>query len=351
MKSDEVSIPGYNISQKLYDGSRTLVYRGYREADSLSVVIKCLKNPYPNFNELVQFRNQYTITKNLNSPLIIQTYNLELYQNNYILLMEDFGGISLKDYLSENNFVMSINNFLEIAISLSKALTFLHNHQIIHKDIKPANILINPTTKQIKLIDFSIASLLPQETQPLKNPQVLEGTLSYLSPEQTGRMNRVIDYRTDFYALGVTFYELLTGQLPFPSGDVMELVHCHLAKIPAYVSDIKPEIAQVISAIISKLMAKNAENRYQTALGLKYDLEKCLEQFSADGNIADFKIGQTDISDRFIIPEKLYGREQEVKQLLEAFARVAHPLESPQSELMLIAGFSGNFYGKPYNQS
>ncbi len=341
-----ISIPGYHINEKLYNGSRTQVYRGIRENDEKPVVIKLLKNPYPSFNELVQFRNQYTIAKNLNYKGIIQTYSLENYQNGYALVMEDMEGISLSEYFTNN--IASLQEFLKIAISLCDSLDILYRHRIIHKDIKPANILVNPETKQVKLIDFSIASLLPKETQTVLNANVLEGTLSYISPEQTGRMNRGIDYRTDFYSLGVTFYELLTGELPFKSDDAMELVHYHIAKQPPKMEKPHPnpllskerepeEIFQVLSDIVIKLMAKNAEDRYQSALGLKHDLEFCLEQLQESGKIEDFEIAQKDICDRFIIPEKLYGRETEVEGLLAAFDRVT----KNNTELMLVAGFSG----------
>ncbi|MEH2403389.1 ATP-binding sensor histidine kinase [Nostoc sp.] len=329
-----VTIPGYQVKEQLYNGSKTLVYRGYRETDSLRVVIKLLKNPYPSFSELVQFRNQYTIAKNLNSPLIIQTYSLEPYQNGYVLVMEDFGGISLKEWGTAES-LLNLTEFLQIAIALCNILDILYRDRIIHKDIKPANILINPETKQIKLIDFSIASLLPRETQTLISPNVLEGTLAYISPEQTGRMNRGIDYRTDFYSLGVTFYELLTGKLPFESKDMMELVHCHIAKLPALLEPLK--IPKSISDIVMKLIAKNAEERYQSALGLKYDLENCLTQLQSTGKIESFPIAQRDVCDRFIIPDKLYGRETEVEILLQAFERVS----LGATEIMLVAGFSG----------
>ncbi|AVH68023.1 trifunctional serine/threonine-protein kinase/ATP-binding protein/sensor histidine kinase [Nostoc sp. 'Peltigera membranacea cyanobiont' N6] len=334
-----VSIPGYHVSKELYNGSRTLVYRANRETDQKSVVIKLMKTAYPSFSELIQFRNQFTIAKNLNLPGIIQTYSLEPYQNGYALVMEDFGGISLKDYLTsdQTRYIASLQDFLLLAIALCNTLDILIRHRVIHKDIKPANILINPQTKEIKLIDFSIASLLPRETQILMSPNVLEGTLGYLSPEQTGRMNRGIDYRTDFYSLGVTFYELLTGELPFKSHDPMELVHCHIAKLPLLVHEINPQIAPVLSSIVSKLMAKNAEDRYQSAFGLKYDLENCLAQLKETGKIVSFPIAQRDVCDRFIIPEKLYGRKHEVETLLKAFDRVSNN----QTELMLVAGFSG----------
>ncbi|MBR8838107.1 MAG: AAA family ATPase [Stigonema ocellatum SAG 48.90 = DSM 106950] len=336
---DQVSIAGYHLREELYSGSRTLLYRGVRQTDSLPVVIKLLKNPYPSFAELVPFRNQYTVAKNLHSPLIIQTYSLETYQNGYALVMEDFGGIALKGYFTCQETLQTkfLQEFLPIALALSNALEILYRNQIIHKDIKPSNILINPQTKQVKLIDFSIASLLPREAQALISPNVLEGTLGYISPEQTGRMNRGIDYRTDFYSLGVTFYELLTGELPFKSNDLMELVHHHIAKPAPLVHEINPQIPSVLSAIVSKLMAKNAEDRYQSPLGLKFDLENCWDQIQETGKIEGFEIARRDVCDRFIIPEKLYGREAEIKNLLQAFERVSNGA----TEMMLVAGFSG----------
>src|SRR4028119_2510087 len=318
-----IELTGYQIIERIYSGTRTLVDRGTRLWDQKPVAIKVLRNEYPSFSKLVQFRNQYTIAKNLNLPGIIQTYSLESYRNGYALIVEDFGGISLKEGTGKGKTVQSLVDFFQIAIDLSNTLDILYRHRIIHKDIKPGNILINPETKQVKLIDFSIASLLPRETQTLMNPNVLEGTLGYLSPEQTGRMNRGIDYRTDFYSLGVTFYGLSAGQLPFQSNDAMELVHCHIAKQPPSLHEINPEIPPVLSEIVSKLMAKNAEDRYQSALGLKADLETCLQQLEENGRIESFTIAQRDVGDRFLIPEKLYGRETEVAQLLAAFDRVA----------------------------
>ena len=347
-------LPGYQITEELYIGTRTLVYRGIRISDQQPVVIKLLRNEYPNFNEIVQFRNQYTIAKNLDFPNIVKPLALEAYHNSYALVMDDFGGVSLSSYLqittdaSQPSKSLPLAEFLQIARQLTDIINYLYQNRVIHKDIKPANILINPETKQLKLIDFSISSLLPRETQEIQNPNILEGTLAYLSPEQTGRMNRGIDYRSDFYSLGVTFYELLTGELPFVSADAMELVHCHLAKQPRPIHEIRPEIPLVLSEIISKLMAKNAEDRYQSALGLKHDLEICLEQLQDTGKITYFELGKRDISDRFLIPDKLYGRETEVSTLLQAFERVANPPESPLAkggnrgvEMMLVAGFSG----------
>jgi predicted ATPase/signal transduction histidine kinase len=365
-----ITLAGYQISDILYQGTRTEVYRGHQNRDRQPVIMKVLRNPHPNFNELAQFRNQYIITRSLEHSGIVQPLALERYGNGYALIMPDQGAISLADYWQES--ARSLSEFLNIAIQLADVLHDLNQQRIIHKDIKPANILICPETHQVKLIDFSISSLLPQQQQQLINPNILEGTLAYISPEQTGRMNRGIDYRTDFYSLGVTFYELLTGQLPFPSDDPMELVHCHIAKMPILgngqpgtgnreraieemreieeieeieeirdTSDSSPSfIPQVLADIVLKLMAKNAEDRYQSALGLKHDLEQCLQQWGQTGDMTPFELGQRDICDRFTIPEKLYGREKEVAQLLAAFERIASS-PSSQSELMLVAGFSG----------
>ncbi|MFN6476881.1 AAA family ATPase [Nostoc sp. DedQUE07] len=349
-----VALTGYQINELIYSGSKTLVHRGIRESDKKPVVIKLLRREYPTFYELVRFRNQYTIAKNLDIDGIIKTYSLENYQNSYALVMEDLGGISLQEEMARwgdggmGRTADGLETFFHIALQIVSILDGLYHNRVIHKDIKPANILINPATKDIRLIDFSIASLLSRETQTLTNPNILEGTLAYLSPEQTGRMNRGIDYRSDFYSLGVTFFELLTGELPFKSDEPMELVYCHLAKLPPQVHSLNPEIPPILSEIIGKLMAKNAEDRYQSTLGLKYDLEICWRQWRETGRIDVFELGVRDICDRFIIPEKLYGRQAEVESLLAAFDRVANPPESLLAkgglrgvEMILVAGFSG----------
>ncbi|MDY6807116.1 MAG: diguanylate cyclase, partial [Cyanobacteriota bacterium] len=343
-------LSGYIETESIYAGTRTIVYRAIRASDGQPVIIKVLRNPHPNFNELVQFRNQYLITRHLEHPAIVRSLALERYGNGYALVMLDEGGICLYKYWQEKE--SSLTEFLAIAIQLSEALHYLTLERIVHKDIKPSNILIHPETRKVKLIDFSISTLLPKEQQQLANPNVLEGTLAYISPEQTGRMNRGIDYRTDFYSLGATFFELLTGQLPFSRRDSpslsytpqakrqkeLEFVHCHIAeavKFPACSESGAVPVA--LQEIVLKLMAKNAEDRYQSAFGLKHDLEKCLEQLEATGKIASFVLGERDLCDRFNIPEKLYGREAEVQRLLHAFNRAANGATS----MMLVVGFSG----------
>lgn len=328
-------ILGYRLVEQLYLGSRTAVYRGVQIAGERPVAIKLLRREHPSFGELVQFRNQYAIAKKLPISGIVRPLSLETVGNTYALVMEDWGGISLDKYSRKQP--LELTQVLGIALQIAEILQDLHRHRVIHKDIKPANILIHPETQQIKLIDFSIASLLPKETQEIQNPNILEGTLAYLAPEQTGRMNRGIDYRADYYALGITLYQLLTGRLPFSSDDPLELVHGHIAKVATPVHQVDTDIPERVGAIVAKLMAKNAEERYQSALGLQFDLRECLTQLKATGTVAHFELGRRDLSDRFLIPEKLYGREAEVQTLLQAFDRVSEGA----SEFMLVAGFSG----------
>ncbi|MEM8503204.1 MAG: AAA family ATPase [Cyanobacteria bacterium P01_D01_bin.1] len=335
LPSSLAQLRGYTFVEQLYLGTRTAVYRMVQTAQQRPVVVKVLRRDYPSFAELVQFRNQYAIAKSLPIPGIIRPTQLEPLGSGYALVMEDWGGLSLAKYAQHQR--LSLTEVLSLAIQVSDILHDLCQHRVVHKDIKPANILIHPESKQVKLIDFSIASLLPKETQEIQCPNVLEGTLAYLAPEQTGRMNRGVDYRADFYAFGVTLYQLLTGRLPFTSEDPLELVHCHIAKSPQPAHQVNPDIPKMVAAITSKLMAKNAEDRYQSALGLKHDLEQCLTQWKATQTVTAFELGQRDLSHRFLIPEKLYGRESEVKTLLAAFERAAEG----SSELMLVAGFSG----------
>ncbi len=345
-------LPGYQLIELLYEGPRTLVYQGHDRSANQSVIVKLPRQEFPSLADLVQWRNQYTVTQLLNAsnaPGIIRSLALVPYRNSYALVLEDFGGISLGHYLTQasaaGSAALPIAEVLAIAQQLCISLHQLYEHRVIHKDIKPANILIHPETKQVKLTDFSIASQLPRETQELQSTQLLQGTLAYLSPEQTGRMNRGIDYRSDFYALGVTLFELFTGQLPFPTHDPLDLIHSHLAKHPPSIHELRPEVPKVLSDIVAKLLAKTAEDRYQSASGLQCDLQHCLEAWIATGTIAPFSLGTTDQGHNFVVSEKLYGREADVAALLNAFDHMADGIDLVESaltqQLVLVAGFSG----------
>ncbi len=331
-----LTLSGYQLTEQLHEGGNSSIYRAIRKADNLPVILKILTQEYPPPEQSAWLKREYEITQNLNDIMgVVDVYALSSKQNYFFIVLEDFGATSI-DCLKVAGH-MPLNDFLRLAIKITAILGELHQRHLIHKDINPSNIILNSTTKQVKLIDFGISTILSRETSTFRHPNLLEGTLAYLSPEQTGRMNRSIDYRTDFYSLGVTFYELLTGQLPFIMSDALEIVHCHIAKqpVPPYV--IKPEIPQVISKIVLKLMAKNAEDRYQSAYGIKNDLEECLRQWQATGQIPPFPLARADVSDRFEIPQKLYGRETEMSALVAGVERISQGA----SEMMLIVGYSG----------
>ncbi len=357
-----ISLPDITIVNQIYESANSLVYRGILKSNQQPLILKLLKEDYPTPAELYRYQQEYEITRRLNLEETIKAYELRKYENTQVMLLEDFGGDSLKILLDGSPFALP--EFLHLAIQITDALGKVHQKNVIHKDINPSNIVFNPQTGQLKIIDFGLSTILSQENTSLTNPNLLEGTLAYISPEQTGRMNRAIDYRTDFYSLGVTFYELLTNQLPFESVDALELVHCHIAKEPTPPHEINPEIPLTLSEIVMKLMAKTAEYRYQSAWGIKADLKTSLAQF-INGKFQPFLLGYQDISPQLQLPQKLYGRESHIESLLAAFVRVAsgqeqqvgaslaNNLSNPttthsqnlpvqgQTELMLISGYSG----------
>ncbi|MBE9040472.1 AAA family ATPase [Oscillatoriales cyanobacterium LEGE 11467] len=362
-------LPGYQISVLVYESTTSFIYQGYREQDDRPVVLKVLKPDYCNSTELERYQREYSITRRLDFEGIIQAYALEKYQNTLVMVLEDFGGKSLKSLMKEREFTLS--EFLTIAIHIAEILGQVHSAGVIHKDINPSNILFVPESGQVKLIDFGISTGMSHDRMPIQNAQGLEGTLAYMSPEQTGRTNREIDYRADFYSLGVTFYELLTGTLPFQSKDVMELVHAHLAIAPIPPHEIRPELPQAVSEIVMKMLQKTPEDRYQSAWGIQADLVLCLMQLEATGLIEDLVPGENDVTQNFHIPAGLYGREREVETLLAVFDRVASPQKNqvaspaansapsrsdrsavslspsssktarPSTEFILISGYSG----------
>jgi diguanylate cyclase (GGDEF)-like protein len=330
-----IKLADVTILAKIHENTNSIVYRGRRDTDSQPVILKLLKEDYPIPIHLVRYQQEFELTRHLNLPGIVQVYELKKYQNSLAIIFEDLEAESLKQWLTYRHF--ELLEFLNIAIKIAEILDSVHQKKIIHKDINPSNIIYNAQTKEIRLIDFGIATNLLQENLTLCNLKTIEGTFAYMSPEQTGRMNRAIDYRTDLYSLGVTFYELLTNKLPFDSSDPLELVHCHIAKQPKTPHEINSQIPLIVSDIVMKLMAKTAEDRYQSAHGVKVDLEFCRDRLQQSGKIANFLLGCQDFSDKFQIPQKLYGREQQIKTLLSAFESVSQG----QTEIILVSGYSG----------
>ncbi|MBG0858907.1 MAG: AAA family ATPase, partial [Bacteroidales bacterium] len=344
-----ISFPGYKIKDKLFESPNSYVFRAIREESNLPVIIKVLKGEYPNPERIVRFKREYEILKGLNLEGTIKAYTLENYDNTCAIVMEDFGAESLKKILEKRK--LTLFEFLRLSIGITEILGQLAQLNIIHKNINPTNIVWSQETDQLKIIDFGISAVLSREIAAIQNPNEFEGTLSYISPEQTGRMNRMIDYRTDMYSLGVTLYEFMTGQLPFPSRDAMELVHCHLAKMPEpphmlQSSGFEEEsgIPVILSKIVLKLMSKTAEDRYLSYFGLKHDLEKCSKHLKKTRTLSglDFNPGENDFSDKLRIPQKLYGREEEILTLLDAFKRVCDtPHGAEVSEMMMVTGYAG----------
>ncbi|MBD1885936.1 ATP-binding sensor histidine kinase [Microcoleus vaginatus] len=333
----------YQIHSTLHEGIETIIYRGQIPTHQDTTVLKILKAEYPTLDAITRIKHEYRIRQHLDHPGLVKVISLETFDNRLGLLLEDFEGESLDRLMSRKK--LEVITCLRFGIQLIKTLEYLHVQKIIHKDIKPSNIIINSQTGIIKLTDFGIASRLSKETPQINNLNSIVGTFAYMSPEQTGRMNRTLDYRTDFYSVGITLYEMLTGQLPFMSNDPLEIVYSHIASQAILPHQINSEIPPAISQIVMKLIAKNAEHRYQSAGGLLADLEICLNQLETTGKIVDFTPGNLDILSQLLIPQKLYGRETQVSELLAAFERVANPCEensSPsQIELILVSGYAG----------
>lgn len=330
-----INLPGFVIFRELSHDLKHSIYRGVRESDQAPVLIKTLISKHPQLEDVARLKNEYELLSTLNVPNIVKAYSLEKSENNFFLILEDQEEVTLDKLIRLNR--PDFLNSLKIAINLTRVLGDLQAHEVIHKDIQPQNILVNKDTLEVKLTGFTFATKIPRQLLSIKNPSLLEGTLAYMSPEQTGRMNREVDYRTDFYALGVTLYQLFTGQLPFKTSDQMELVHAHIAKAPEPPNHLLPSLPEPISDIIMKLISKKSEDRYSSSYGLLKDFEKCLEEYLSKQQIAPFPLGSHDIVRKLQISQKIYGRDQEIHKLLETLNKACQGT----SQMMLIAGYAG----------
>lgn len=330
-----MSIAGYSPLEKLYYGLQVEIYRCLRLSDQQKVIFKMPRNPTLPKNVSASLQHEYNLLKRLKLPGVVQAQELIRTPLCPILVLENIEGQTLESYLQ--NKPLPLEAAFNVMLQLVKIISSLHQENIIHKDIKPSNIIINPVGLTIKLLDLSISSEFSEENNESVMPNLLEGTPAYISPEQTGRMNRPIDYRTDFYSLGVTFFEILTGELPFQGDDVLSLIHAHLTKTPPSITSLNPVVPEMLAQVVAKLLSKKPEDRYKSCIGIKADLNECVRQWEQKQAISYFPLAQYDSYDRLQISHILYGREYEIERLLNAFDRVSHG----SSELFVVAGYSG----------
>jgi PAS domain S-box-containing protein len=325
------------VLEPLREGTDFTLYRGRRRSDRAPVLGVALETQHPSSEGLRRLEHEYSLAADLDPGWAAKPLALTRHEGRSLLVLSDPGGEPLDRVLERNGArPLDMARVLRVAIGLAKALGHAHRQGLIHKDIKPANVLVSDDG-DAWLMSFGIATQLPHGRQAPVPPEIIAGTLAYMAPEQTGRMNRSIDSRSDLYSLGVTLYQMLTGRLPFAAADPLEWVHCHIARRPAPPVDLAA-VPEALSSITMKLLAKNAEERYQTAFGLEADLRACLAEWELHGHIHEFQLGAHDSPDRLLIPEKLYGREREVETLLAAFDRV---LTQGMPEFVLVSGYSG----------
>ncbi len=327
-----LTIPGYTLIAPVSEVGDLRLYHATRMLDGASVLLKVASEPSPKVQSWL--KHEYEVARDLDPNRIARPIALEQHGDTPVLLLEPGPDRTLASLLGSP---MEVRSFLQIAIAITTDLSEIHRHELVHKDIKPENVLLDGAG-HVWLTGLGIASRLPKEHQPPEPPEAIDGTLAYMAPEQTGRMNRSIDFRSDLYALGISFYQMLTGELPFAAHDAMEWVYCHVARQPVPPSQRVPEIPEALSEIVMKLMTKTAEDRYQSIAGLDADFHHCLTEWDSKGFITPFPLGRYDIPDRLLVPEKLYGRKSELDILLTAFNRV---VESGTSELVLVSGYSG----------
>ena len=331
-----LTIADFRLSELLHDGGLTRVYRAIRLVDGRPVILKILNESLAQAATFSLYQREYEITRALSDiEGVIQVYDLVNIQDSLMIVEEDIGASSLCEILREEK--PGLMQALRLSIRIATILAQIHQRQVIHKDINPANILWNRTSDELRIIDFGIASQLNQEHLEFQSPNQLEGSLAYISPEQTGRVNQKLDYRSDLYSLGISLYQLFTGVLPFTFREGIELVHAHIALAPVPPHQVNAEIPVAVSQIIMRLVAKMADQRYQSAAGLKHDLERCLAALENTGCLAPFPLAENDVPIRFRIAQKLYGRGREISAIVGAFDRVAQGA----AELLLVSGSSG----------
>src|SRR5688572_287026 len=319
---EALELPGYRPVERIHESSAAVVYRAKRASDGACVVIKRSQGHSVSARQLTRYRNEYELLRSLDCRGVVKAHELLRHDGQVALVLEDLPGRSLRAWI-ESATEAPIRQRLTVAIQLAEIVASVHAANVIHKDVSSHNVLYDPAGRSCTLIDFGIATRLRSEESNFKAAAALEGTLAYIAPEQTGRMNRSLDYRADLYSLGVTLYELFTGELPHKSADQLEMVHFHIAVKPIPPCDRNARVPESLSDIVLKLLQKEPEDRYQSAAGLVADLRRCLAAVDAGRPADRFALGSADIADRFDPPQKLYGRAAETNALLASFERVA----------------------------
>lgn len=329
-----VTIADYTILEELRSDGEFGLYRARRKADGVLVLLKTPLSPRPTPRVLGYLEHEYQLADRLDPAWALHPLALEHAPEQIVLCYENFPGMPCATRV----FPMDVGPFLALALRVVTAVSEMHQQNIIHRDLKPEHVLVHPGSGEVRLTGFGIAQLQAGTVAPAQATGVLEGTIAYMSPEQTGQMVRSIDYRTDLFSLGVLFYQMLTNSLPFSGADPLEWVHSIVAQQPAPMMAVRPELPAVLSDIVLRLLAKSPEERYQTAAALLVDLEQCQAAWQAEGQIAAFTLGAHDISDRFLLSPKLYGRKRELAMLRAAYQRVA---SQGTPECLLVSGAPG----------
>ncbi|WP_411681987.1 AAA family ATPase [Clostridium thailandense] len=325
----------YKIMELIYKSQYVTIFKALNIEKNENVIIKVLNTEPNNPINISKFKNKYNILKKLESEYIVKAYEFLEFENRLSFILEDFGGVPLFQYVKNNS--IELKELLEIALKITKCIKYIHSNNIAHRNINPFSIIYNFEKKIIKLCGFEDSSEFYFETAEALNPNILHNKLYYISPEQTGRMNRPVDYRTDFYSLGIILYELTCSKLPFTSSDSADIVYSHIAKTPLAIDKINPDIPTSVSKIILKLIKKMPEDRYKSASGIEADLQECIYQLEEKGTIGEFELAKNDESNNFEIPKKIYGRDNELKKLFSIFERAA----KGNTEFIFIGGYSG----------
>ena len=328
-----IELPDEEFEVLWNDGESTLS-RVRHKADGASTLLVQPAQAHATAS-LERFERARAIRDELEASWAARPTELIERRGEFALRMEDPGGQVLARLLGKP---WDVGPFLRVAAGVASAIGALHRQGLIHKDVKPSNVLVDVPTGKAWLAGFGLTTRLARERHAPDSPQAIVGTLAYMAPEQTGRMNRSVDARSDLYSLGVTFYEMLTGTRPFEASEPMEWIHCHVARQPVPPGDRVPGIPATLSALVLKLLEKNAEDRYQTARGIEADLRRCLAEWDVTGGIEPFQLAARDVPDRLLIPERLYGREREIGVLVDTFEGV---VRNGKQALVLVSGYAG----------